>query len=299
MIVGINSRALTYASVTDEQVSKQFDALLKANIKWVRAVISWGQMEAVKGTWDHSLNDRMMDRAKQDGVDVLAILCGSPLWANGGKKSTIGPYPPTDIEGWCNYIQKVVDRYPEIQYYEIWNEQNIGFWLPKPSPAEYLVLLKAACALLHFLGKTVVLGGLSGPGWPYLQNLMNLGGGDYFDILNYHPYSQITPMSVWTGDPQENIAQQILDTNKALCPKPVWITEIGWTTCGWWYFPKGTKPPQQAEYITRVLDFYDGRADALFYYDLWDMSTAPFPSYHYGVLNNDFTEKPGLMALSR
>lgn len=298
---------------TDAQIDGEFKAMAGANIKWLRTQFNWAEIEAVKGDRVFTNIDKVTARAKLDKVNILAILSGCPLWANGNKQW----YPPTDITNWLNYVSAIVDRYPEITTYEIWNEENIGFWMPKPSALQYLTLLQPTYKLLKSAGKKVVMGGLAGIALDYLEEFLKLGGADYIDATCYHPYATTLPCPwwvLWNRDPQEAIALDCLKKHKELVAKytskklEIWLTEIGWSTQGFPFWEVVTEQ-QQAEYFVRTHILYEGKVDALFFYDLWEMANDKAPIWssewwsnmtavnHYGIVKHDFTEKPGYTAI--
>ncbi len=294
---GINS-TLIMVNHTEDQIDHEFDAMSRAGIKWLRAPLNWSYLEEQRGAWNFAMPDYVVQKAQASGINILGILGGAPLWANGNQAW----YPPTDLAAWQNYIETVVRRYPSIKVWEIWNEENIGFWLPYPDAAAYMKLLKITYPLIKSIDPSskVLVGGLCGSGGDYFKQCLSLGLADYTDAINYHPY----PDTWWWGNPmpQESTAREVLAANRALFKQytnkklEVWLTEVGWPTAG---IPANVPEETQADYWVRTaLNYADAGVDKVFYYDLWEMaSPADWWSNacavnHMGILHYDFSEKP-------
>ena len=72
---------------------------------------------------------------------------------------------------------------------EIWNEEdNASWWAGAPNPAAYAELLKATYPVVKAAdpGATVVLGGLTGNDYPFLEGVYAAGGKGSFDAVGVH-----------------------------------------------------------------------------------------------------------------
>lgn len=307
MITGVNQTLIfaeTNAEISDQSVIAMLDAMGSAGIKWLRTQFNWSWFEETKGTWKWAFVDFVMAEAKARGISVLGILGGSPLWANGNRQY----YPPTDLAAWATFVQTAMERYPEVEWWEIWNEQNIDFWQPKPNVEEYMALVRATPKLA---GRKLCFGGVAGvpgvgAGASFVEDCLKLGVSEYVDAIAYHPYATLLPVAWWqwfNRDPQEAIAVKCLNDVRALItryttkPLQIWLTEIGWTSGGWQWWQTVTEK-QQAEYWARCRRAYaEAEADAIFYYDLWEMApvgsfSAMFAVNHFGLFYHDFKAKP-------
>lgn len=170
--------------------------------------------------------------------------------------------PPADLNDFADYVRKVVERYdgdgiddapgsPRIAAWQIWNEPNA--WETWPgTPAEYGALLVAGYQAVKQADPTalVVTGGLYvfDGGWndgrghrdglAFFQDAINAvpQAWNSFDALAIHPYMPdvapdqaniVARVSLWG---RINTARQWLDARGGR-DRPLWISEIGWSTC--------------------------------------------------------------------
>ncbi|UKI29622.1 MAG: hypothetical protein L6W00_16270 [Lentisphaeria bacterium] len=126
--------------------------------------------------------------------------------------------------------RRVVSRYSnDLRYWEVWNEQNIdGFWRDKADGENYTRLLRRTCEEIKKINPNLLIlyGGTAGVPLDFIEKSFVAGAGQYFDIMNIHPYH-------WQGTPEWMIPQ--LQDLKAMMKKyrlqkPIWITEVGWST---------------------------------------------------------------------
>jgi hypothetical protein len=290
----VASHLLLNDSLTME---KQLDAMAEAGIKWVRCAFTWPDLERKQGTWDFSKADLLMGEAEERGIQILAILGGSPPWANGGKSYK---YPPTDMAAWSNYVSTVCSRYSgRITAWEIWNEQNIkSFWLPAPNPRQYVQILGYASNQIRKVSPSarVIMGGVAGLGQKYLKDCLAVGAADYVDAIAYHPYYS----EVWgfynpfDTKPNEARCRQVLQDMRSMISTytsrklEIWLTELGWNTGGCF---GAVDCATQAAYMLRTfINYASLGVDKVFYYSLWD----EYPVFwwpRFGLLKNDFTAK--------
>lgn len=153
-----------------------------------------------------------------------------------------------------------------------------------PDPQFYAEMLRVANEIIkaHDPSDTVILGGLVGyiddqcrhNPFNYLSRLAQLGAWNSFDVIGYHPYwDNHSPETVLSRgplhDPVSGVCYpgttaeyKLIDQVRAvrelavqLGPKPIWITEIGWSReqlaelAGY----RGTEPELvQADYLVRT-----------------------------------------------
>jgi len=212
--------------------------LLKAvGIKWSRSdAFKWYVVEPEKGKFDWRWTDRMVENARQNNVEYLAILADTPAWAAGDDMpdnnrniSMSKPHKPKNPADWEDYVFAVASRYKgKVKYYEIWNEVD---WHPPVraasftgSTADYLEMLKVAYrAVKRADPEAKVL--VSGFGYgaacdlkmPF--DLLNMGAANYCDFYNVHSYQ-----GLWGIDDLQNAV------GKAKPGMRLWQTEQMWHT---------------------------------------------------------------------
>ncbi|MBT7301154.1 MAG: hypothetical protein HN849_16660 [Victivallales bacterium] len=201
--------------------------LAASGLRWVRVgAFSWANCEAEPGTRDYAAAEAALAATAREGLAIIGEMSGNPGWAtvNGSRLA-----PPKDWQAWERHVEQVVTRFRDrVHVWEIWNEPDIGqFWTG--TPEEYVLLLKHA-----YIGAKradpdclVMSAGLDGGGEKYLARLLELGAGEYCDLVGGPPYAG----SAEVADFRMAIMRRILAFHKL--NKPLWITEIGWQSGGW------------------------------------------------------------------
>ncbi len=204
------------------QVAPQtFDRMKEADIRWARTDFDWKYSEKEQGKWEFDHLDRLLKLAEQEGISILPILDYDVPWASPAWKH---------LDLWANYVRTLVARYPQLQYWEVWNEQNSrSFWHDTPSGENYTKLLKRSYQEIKSISpdKTVLYGGTAGVPLAFIEDSLKAGAGDFFDVMNIHPYH-------WRGVPEEMFGDlksvREVMTQYGVGHKPIWITEVGWAT---------------------------------------------------------------------
>lgn len=211
---------------SDHQLARQqFQLMRDAGIRWARTDFDWTTVQPrQEGPWDFSMIDRTVQMAEDAGITILPILAYDVAWASPAYKH---------LDLWRQYVRKTVTRYKgRLTYWEVWNEPDlVQFWKDTPDPANYTRLLKAAYEEIKAVDPdaVVLLGGLAGLPWDYINGIYDAGGGAFFDIMNVHPYCYPqTPEAAKISDDLLRLRRLMVERGDA--DKPVWITEIGWPT---------------------------------------------------------------------
>lgn len=199
------------------------------------AVVTWADIEPIKGQWRFEKLDGYVSQAQQHGTGVLLTLGGSPRWASAQPNVPSPYYPgftaePTDIDDWRTYVKTLATRYKgRIQAYEIWNEPNLkDFW--SGTSDQMLTLTKEASLIIRSVDPKAIIVSPSPTGdfgVPWLAEFLKKGGGQYVDVIGFHFY--VNPHTLPPEDmlPIIQHVHQLLVDN-GLSNKPVWNTETGW-----------------------------------------------------------------------
>ena len=223
-VKGVNFDA-TAAGPGDQQLV--WPALKAAGTGWVRIGASWKALEPVKGRQDpgYLANlDRAIVNAQAAGVRILVVYVGSPAWA-----APTWNTPPVDPSWYAESLSFLVQRYPQVGAWEVWNEENVQHsW--SGTAAQYVSLLHAAHAVVKRYSKArVVFGGTAhtDPGW--VADCYAAGVKGSFDILGVHPYPKIhTNLKVAEILGSTNSVRKVMAAHGDR--SPVWFTELGWST---------------------------------------------------------------------
>jgi hypothetical protein len=160
-----------------------------------------------------------------------------------------------------------------VAAYEIWNEEDSpSWWVGAPNPAAYAQLLEATYPVLKAAdpNATVVLGGLTGNDYPFLEGVYQAGARGSFDAVGVHtdtacnvdsPYTFVRTMSGHLI-PDSFLAYR--EVHAVMLAngddKPIWMTELSWrttsATCSEGAFAghkaAGVTPDQQATYLEQA-----------------------------------------------
>jgi hypothetical protein len=255
------------------------------------------------------------EQSEPDGATLAAwdgIVNG---WARNGIKGVIvvtgHGKPPVDKAGYANFVANLAQRYGDkVAAWEIWNEEDEQEWWGAPGgdPEHYARLLKVTYAAVHPYG-TVIVGGMVGNDYNFLQRLYEFGAGGSFDGVGVHTDTAcaVVPPDSFYRDPNGAVARfsflgfrSVHDVMTAHGDgsKPIWMTEFGWNTysglCDNGEFagkkPGGVSEAAQAQYLTQAahcLGQYPYVSDAL-WFTLKD-DEAP---QQYGLLTASLGHKP-------
>ena len=209
--------------------------LRSAGIRWVRcgagatALGNWPDTERQRGVFDWTGSDGEIKGIEEQGLMALPIMGYTPGWASSapdGKNSA----PPKDIHSYSDFVKAFVQRYRgRIGCVEIWNEPDIGFF--SGTTDQYAEMLKAgySAAKLADPNCKVLFGGTAGINLNFIDDVYSFGGGGFFDVMAVHPYQ-------W-GDEfnDEWFRIQLAELRDLMnrhgdCHKPIWLTELGWST---------------------------------------------------------------------
>jgi polysaccharide biosynthesis protein PslG len=298
----------------DPMRERDLDVMQDVGSRWVRIDITWGVIQGDgPSSYDWSEVDRIVEGITSRGMKVLGSISYTPDWAR--PAGTDDKYGPTNPAQYASFAGKAAAHYSAmgVHHFEIWNEPNIGFWAPRPDPAAYTALLKAAYPAIKAADPqaTVLTGGTApaategGDYSPvdFLKKIYANGGGNSFDAVAHHPYC----WPAYPGDKEEWSAwHQMEGTDTSLrsvmiangdAEKQIWGTEFGAPTNG---------PPddrvteaEQAEMITRAYSLWQSYpwAGPLFTYQGRDLGTDTDNRHHFfGLLRHDFSKKPSYTA---
>ncbi|MBO4618552.1 MAG: hypothetical protein J5654_00425 [Victivallales bacterium] len=192
----------------------------KIPLKWIRTDFDWAGIQHTPDDWNYSRLDRLLEIVQANDVHLLPILDYDVSWAHPAYQH---------LDEWCEYVRRTVSRYGSVlRHWEVWNEPN-GFWEKPARPEDYSLLLKRSYEVIKAIDPElqVLYGGTSGVPLDYIEASFQAGAADSFDIMNIHPYQD--------GDTPEQILPQLTALQAMMkrhgCgDKPIWLTEIGWST---------------------------------------------------------------------
>jgi hypothetical protein len=165
-------------------------------VKWGRLQTGWNRVEREKGKYDWKWLDESIDGLIVRGIQpFLNVGYGNKHYTEGD----MGYHPLVSEEaqaGWKLFVIALAKRYKgKVQYYEIWNEPNLGgFWRPgERNPKKYVQLVKETGSLIRKnCPNAIIIGGVvSRLPYTFIKSLFEEGLGKEIDIFSFHPYSTV------------------------------------------------------------------------------------------------------------
>lgn len=149
-----------------------------------------GAVSLAEGKYDFTSYDKVVDRIRDMGWDVMPVMGQMPDWLAIKEQSTV----PKNYEAWGRVAGQFVKRYNvekkyNLRYWEIWNEPEY-FWTG--TYKEMLKLTKIGSEMMKKSDPSikVVVGAWASPNSPraMLPKLSDTVDKSKFDAVSYHHY---------------------------------------------------------------------------------------------------------------
>ena len=210
---------------------------------WVRMFVTWPDIEPAQGAYSASWITSYEQTFSQmpAGTKVILDVVDSPSWETGSAAQNTPPANPHD---YAAMLGMLAHRFAgRVAAYEIWNEEDApGWWAGAPDPAGYAQLLKAAYPAVKAgdPNAKVVLGGLTGNDFAFLEGVYAAGGKGSFDAVGVHTdtaCNKLSPYEFLRGSDSRLITDSFLAYREVHAvmlangdDKPIWMTELSWRT---------------------------------------------------------------------
>ena len=300
---------------TDAERIRVLDRLVAAGVDTVRIDVGWAMLQPDGpdrfDEWGVAFVDRVIGMATERGLSPLVMLWLTPSWANRDRGERAPPDDPADFG---RVAQWAAERWAgQVAAWEVWNEPNAEVFLHGADPADYVPMLRAAyCGFKTAAPDTpVVFAGTSYVDTDWVARAYDSGAAGWFDVMATHPYMGVADSPPETPD---DGAGKTLDAVRGLHTlmaahgdgdKPIWITEMGWSTHGntsdtpdW---ARGVSPSVQADYLVRALEKVRDEhpyVSRFYWYRERDKSTGDVHDDNFGLLTEDLQGKPAYRALA-
>lgn len=292
---------------------KELELLSSAGVYLLRRDFLWHEIEPEKDKFDFSGYDRIVDEAKNYGMEFIGLLAYGNSWASQksiecikNRGSGCTNYPPDNPEDFADFVRETVAHFRgRVKYWEVWNEPNLGpsFFKPLSDPQKYAEILKAAytSAKQSDPDSTVSFAGVLMPdyliepsGIEFIKEVFNREPDikNYFDALAFHPYMYPYPPSLPPEQDTPPSQGSIITTINSLKEtmkelgiesKPLWITEIGWPTID------NLPEELQAAYLVRSILLSLSKGINIYcWYTTWDADGTLFPEAenYFGLIRH-------------
>lgn len=252
-----------------------------------------------------------LDAYEARGVNVLVVGIGGPA----GDVS-----PPSNPQDYANWMACLARTYGKaIDAFEVWNEPDErAFWPGGGDPGAYTALLKATHAAVKGVrpDAPVLVGGLTGNNFEFLEKLYDAGAKGSFDAVGVHTDTAclVRAPSFYYREPDGRIGRYAFTGYREVRhvmtsrgdDKPVWMTEIGWSTLTSKCThpgvtedrPSGVSRDKQAEFLKQA--YACAAADPYVGPVLWfsqrDAGTGDAYDQHLGLMDHSGNPKPAYHA---
>ena len=240
-----------------------------ARVWWVRWPMAWSAIEptdTIPENYNFAYYDANILAAHQAGLHLIVTILSNPGWA---ATYANGPIDKVDIGEFAEFMGTVAERYdgdgwedapgsPVVDYWEFYNEPDAGDRLRAEYGASYwghfgAEYARMLCAVYPVIKAAnpraqVALGGLAydafedqGGGFvrEFLDDVLKAGGGNCFDLMNFHYYPPFAPNWASYGPGLSGKANYLKDklAQYGFATKPIICTEAGWHSDNYAQFP--------------------------------------------------------------
>jgi hypothetical protein len=292
---------------------------------WVREWLLWSSTEPSPGAIRDDVLARVGASAaalQARGTKTVLVIVGAPQWASGSPDQLT---PPTDMAAMGRFAARVAGHPAiagHIAAYEIWNEEDTPLWMRgAPSPGVYAAMLRAVYPAIKAQdpAATVLVGGLTGNNYAYLDELYANGAQGFFDGVAVHTDTACLTNgpTEWARDfPSGRVSRFSFTGYREVYrsmaaagdgAKGVWMTELGWNTSdrrcdvGLSAGRKagGVSEEAQARFLTSAYACLaaDPFVKMAAWFNLQDLTVADTLNGRYGLLRPSGSAKPAADAL--
>lgn len=307
---------------SETQMTTALRSLKQAGGTWVRIDLGWAAVETSKdfySDWALRKYDTAVNRAHDEGLNVLLVLQRTPKWANGSDDHTLAPHSTSEFG---DFARDMSLRYAgKVQTIEVWNEPNLRSFftarVPGKEAEEHTAMVKDAYTKIKTQGPqgsnsvTVLAGGPSHVDTDWWRRMYQQGIKNYTDVVAVNPYMSASNLSPLVADQgtkyrmNHTAALIRLMTEYGDGNKPVWFTEFGWST----HANTSSTPPWelgvseavQADYLEETFNLLRSEyptVEQVFWYNLRTKATGSLHQDGYGLLQRDLTRKPVMERLA-
>ena len=275
--------------VAKDFMEQHHTTLAEMGASWDRSEIQWSLIEKEKGQFSFPVHASTPMSLKEHDLNTLMILdYGNVLYSNGAGENSM-PNTPEYIEAFKKYCVATAEKYKgTVEYFELWNEvnntvfneQGLGIDVYANLVKEVVPAIKAVDPNIKIIGPVTI-----NVAADWYRELFSYGTYDYFDCLSTHPYQ-------WNRDLEKDALRKEVNELRTVMseygePKPIWISEIGWSTgkkATWGVDPK--ERPRMALQAYAIM-IGEKLADKVFWYNFHNKGNNKYEStYNLGLIEH-------------
>lgn len=304
--------------------TEYFQSMTDSGATWLRVETTWGAAEpqnvaAAQFNW--TVTDNAMRAAGDGCMNVIFTHDGNPAWA---ATSPSGPVDKAPLSELAEYLAAAVERYdgdgfqdapgaPEVHYFELYNEPDRGTLPNAPGwgdhAVDYAAMLEAVYPAMKAASPKVkvLLGGIAYDNFigeepeggfvkSFLPDVLDAGGGNHFDMMNFHYYPLFAGR--WTSSSDGSKGIGLFEKTQAVravlqqrgLSKPIVVTEGGWHSNA--DQPPASSEAEQAVYAFHIfMQSYAAAIDFTIWWTLYDIDYNFYP-FRNGLVGNTSESNP-------
>lgn len=291
--------------------------------RWSRNFISWAEAEPAPGQYNTRLLDALaqsVSTLRSHGIKPTFTVVLAPSWASGSADPSAPPADPAAYARFMAYLAGYPGLKNTVAAYELWNEEDSPlWWTGAPDPAAYTRLLQAAYPAIKAVdpNAAVLVGGLTGSDYAYMEQLYASGAQGFFDGVAVHSdvaCGLVSPDSYYrdeTGRISQYSFTGYREVHQTMLAhgdgdKSIYMTELGWSTstktCDQGV-SKGKKDggvseDAQALYLAQAYACLaaDPYVKMAAWFNTDDTAVADTPNSRFGLLRSNASQKPSAKA---
>jgi hypothetical protein len=288
-------------------------ATIRANgFEVVRHPFVWSEIETDRGVYDWEQYDAIVRSFSDAGVEIVAVIYGTPNWARDSDGAGVLDTPPAEPQRYADFVSVLVERYGQyIRFYQVWDRPNDpNHWGGAPaSPSDYLNLLAPSFNAIRTANSEakVILaefdpyggGGALGDDLRFLDGVYDAGGAPYFDVVSAEiDGGSASPFDrrISTGSPSLSRAILFRETvhEHGDDQKPIWFTHYGWDGI------ESVSRDTQADYLVAGIERMRAEWPWAGLAYQWALRPESVPPEHVGLalLNQDGRATPAFTAVA-
>ena len=264
--------------------------------------------------------DAAVARLRRAGARPIFSVVGAPPWASGSSDRLV---PPSDPAPYARFLGALARHFRgRVAAYEVWNEEDEPyFWHAPVDAGRYAALLRAGFAAVRRADHRakVLVGPLTGNNYGFLQALYRAGIKGHFDAVGVHTDTACLDRGpdAFYRDPGGRVARFSFLGYRSVHAvmrahgdgrKPIWMTELGWSSTGGALCERGTWAGQKPSGVSADAQAANLRAafhclarDRYVKVAAWftlqdDPAQSPDELRHYGLLDASGAPKPAWSA---
>jgi hypothetical protein len=294
--------------------------------QWSRNFISWSELEPARGQYNTGVLDALATSTatlRSHGLKPTFTVVLAPSWASGSADPHAPPTDPADYAAFLSHLASYPGIKGSVVAYELWNEEDSPiWWTGAPDAAAYTRLLQAAYPAVKAAdpSATVLVGGLTGNDYTFLEQIYAAGGQGSFDGVAVHTDTAcnlVSPDSYYrdlTGRVSQFSFTGYREVHQTMVAhgdgaKDIYMTELGWSTStktcdqGMWKGRKagGVSEVAQATYLAQAYACLaaDPYVKMAAWFNTDDTSVANSPNTRFGLLRPSGSPKPAAKAFKK